>query len=286
MARRSEKSSPRPEIFGYLDYRHFLRDWLAWLRASQSGFSVRTLARKAGLSVAYLSMVSSGKRPLSEKALGKLAPQLELADSERAYLEHLVRLGEAEEPGERVEALRRMRRHSAYRRMNPKETEVHEYLTSWFYVALREMSRIEGFRPDAEWIRTRFYRSVDRREVERAWNFLLGKGFVQAGDDGKYALRDRHVDCHSRVLSAAMAQFHHEMFSLAAESIETVEREKRRILGHTFSIGRDRVAQAQQILDEALAKVRALEENAGSRPELVYHAQFALFPLTREEDPS
>ncbi|MBC7690263.1 MAG: hypothetical protein H7222_00710, partial [Methylotenera sp.] len=58
----------KPDIHSYHDHLKFLEDWLAYLKASQSGLSLRSLAVQAKLSSGYLPMVLSGQRILSDKA--------------------------------------------------------------------------------------------------------------------------------------------------------------------------------------------------------------------------
>ena len=51
----------RPEVFAYLDYRIFLKEWLAHRKVSQPGFSARDLARQADVGQVVFAVESPAK---------------------------------------------------------------------------------------------------------------------------------------------------------------------------------------------------------------------------------
>src|SRR4051812_39967317 len=56
---------------------------------TNAGYSLRAFARALGMSHAGLSLVLSGKRPLSRKAAVRIAPLLDLSTDERlAFVSH------------------------------------------------------------------------------------------------------------------------------------------------------------------------------------------------------
>ncbi|MCM2276450.1 MAG: TIGR02147 family protein [Oligoflexia bacterium] len=287
---KSEKPAPpqggpgpeRPDIFRYHDYREFLKDWFDFLKKMQPGFSLRMLAQQAELASGYLPMVLSGKRPLSAKALAKLALVLGFPKAERSYLEALVSLGTSDSQDARLEALERMKRFQSYRKLNPKEIEVYQYLTRWHYVAIREMAALPEFKADAAWIRERLKGRVSLKEIKEALEFLVQNGYLELRADGSVTPPDKNLDCLGGVYRVALAEFHREMFQLASDSIESTPSAERSIQGHTFALDEKGFDRAREILNEALSKIRALEEE-GSGTDTVYHAELALFPLTTSD---
>lgn len=278
----SAAESERPDIYRFHDYREFLKSWLDHLRKTEKVFSLRALSAKAGLANGYLPMILAGTRHLSMKALQKMAPELGLSRPERSYLEILVQLGTSDSQAARMEALERMRKFRSYRELNPKEIEVHRYLTRWYYVAIREMALMRGFQADPRWIQSRLREKVPLKEIKEAVEFLISNGFLVVGADGSVRPPEKDIDCLGGVYRVALAQFHKEMFGLASRSIENTPSAERSIFGHTFAVDAGNFEKARAILAEALEKIRALGPgNPG--PDSVYHAELAFFPLTKKE---
>lgn len=89
-----ENAQP-PDLFNYLDYRHFLRDWLAAAK-KHYGFSYRVFSRRAGLkSPSLYKMVMDGERDLIEGSLHKFLEGLSLSAKEKEYFATLVLYNQA-----------------------------------------------------------------------------------------------------------------------------------------------------------------------------------------------
>jgi uncharacterized protein (TIGR02147 family) len=277
------RSPERPEVFRYLEYQGFLRDWLNYRKSAHAGFSIRSLSKQAGLAAGYLPMVLGGKRPLTGKALAKLGPFLGLGASELSFLENLMILGTTDSHDARVAALDRMKRFQLYQARNPKETEVYQYFTHWPYVAIREMASLQGFRLDPEWIQSRLRVAVPLKEIKEAIEFLVRNGFLELDANGSVRPPDKSIECSGSVYRVALTKFHRELFELAARSIENAASSERNILGHTFSVRSENFPKANLIIEEAVQRIRALGE-AEREGDSVYHLEVALFPLTKKGD--
>ena len=107
--------------------------------------------------------------------------------SERSFLEQLVILGTSDSHEARVDALERMKRFQAYQKNNPRETETYEYLTHWYYVAIRETAAAwPGFNLDPEWIQAQLAAPVSLKEIKDAVSFLIKNGFLKLGPEQEF----------------------------------------------------------------------------------------------------
>lgn len=97
------------DVYGYEDYRGFLRDRFAELQARNPAFSQRGLARKAGIAnPGFFNEVIKGRRRLSPAAALKMAGGLDLSPGETEYFSALVDYAETREPRAKITAGRRM----------------------------------------------------------------------------------------------------------------------------------------------------------------------------------
>lgn len=269
----------RPDVFQFHDYRAFLKIWLEYRKRTERGFSLRSLARQSGLSAAYLPLVLGESRSLSPDAFSKLSPHLGLNESERDYFRLLRELGEATSMPQRLEAVEKMQKVREYRSLNPNEIEAYQYLSHWYYVAIREMAAAPGFRADPEWIRKQLGGRVTVGEARAAIRFLVERGYLSVNPEGKAKQTKKDVECVGGIYRVALGQFHREIFAVVGDVVEKVESEKRNVQGYTFAFSADRFDEVKQILDEAMKKIEKVGERPGSA-DTVYHAGVFAVPLT------
>lgn len=79
------------DVFAYLDYREFLRDYYLTRKTTGRGFSYRSFSRRAGLkSPNYLKLVIDGDRNLSTDMAERFAAACGLGDDAQRYFIDLV----------------------------------------------------------------------------------------------------------------------------------------------------------------------------------------------------
>ena len=97
------------DVFGYEDYRGYLRDRFTEMQAANPAFSQRGLARKAGIAnPGFFNEVIKGRRRLSPAAALKMAHGLDMAPRETEYFSALVDYAETREPRAKLTAGKRM----------------------------------------------------------------------------------------------------------------------------------------------------------------------------------
>lgn len=273
-----EKTKRRPDVFSYHDYRLFLKEWVKWVQEQRQDYSLRALAKEAGFSCGYLPLILGGRRKLTEKAMRKLFPVLHLPPRERYYFELLVRVEDGS-PTEKVEAMEQMQRMRAYRKANPRETEVYRYLTRWFYVALRELAALPDFQADPKWIYGRLRGGLSYVQIEQAMIFLQENGFLKEVG-GRVCPVEKDIRCIGQVFGPALRQFHHQMLSTSLQALDESSGEMHLILGHTTAISTKKLPQVKEILQNALKQIERLGQE-DKEPDSVYHIGLLAAPLTR-----
>lgn len=280
---KNSRDEGKPDIFRYDDHVEFLRDHLTFLKSGDRSFSLRKLAKSAGLAVGYLPMVISRKRVLSLAALDKIIPHIKLSDRDSKVLKALHRLATADNPVDRVEAIERMGRLAEFSKRNRKDLEVFQYLSKWYYVAIREMVTLDEFCLDPKWIQKRLNFKLSLIECEQAISFLTNNGFITSGENGKFQVNEKNLDCRSDFYRPSLAAFHKQMFDLASQAIEKVPRNERYIGGITFPIARQDFEEVRKIVDEAIEKINAISKKPNQTTD-VYQIEIATFPLTSADN--
>jgi uncharacterized protein (TIGR02147 family) len=275
--------SDRPDIHRYQDYRSYLRDLVEWRRRTDPAFSFRSLAQASRTAVGYLSTVLAGKLRLTAKAIAKLGPALGLSEKEMQVLSQLVDVTDGETQNTRAAALEKLERSRDFRENHPQILESYRYLSRWYYVAIREMAALPNFKADPSWIQRRLRGRVPLANVSEALRFLLQHGYLEEGPDGKVRPTERDARCEGEAYRVALGQFHRTMLSLASESLLSVPRDRRLVLGHTLSIAREDYDEVRKILEDALDRIALLEKR--DKPKgATYQVTVAAFPLTTEDE--
>lgn len=146
-----ESSAASPDIYGYDDFRVYLKDAFAAKKAADPAYSYRKFAKAAGiLNPGYLLDVILGKRTLSAAMLVKIASAFGLSDGEREFLSLLADFGQTKKDDERqtlyAEILYRRNR-SRFARISPS---LAKYYQDYRYPLIRCAIEASGYCGNAE----------------------------------------------------------------------------------------------------------------------------------------
>ncbi len=272
----------RPQIIHYQDYRAFLKDWMQFLGFQDSTLTLEKLAEKSGVALGCFQKFFEKSVGLTSTTLGKIIPYLALTQYEKNYLKLLRTIAESEDSAERVQALEKLKTTHASKPEGDFNFDDYQYMSHWYYVAIREMASLPDFQMSAEWIQSKLHFEVSIEDLSEALVYLKQKGLIEIDVEGKARATEKHLDCTGGLYRLSLAQFHEQMLALAQESITKTARQDRKMLSHTVAIPQNRVAEAKAILEDAWQRVAELSSTF-QRADSVYHLELALFPLTTPE---
>jgi uncharacterized protein (TIGR02147 family) len=263
----------KPDIFSYRKPQVYLADLIQWYKTKK--ISLRNLSKKLNVSPALLSLISSGKRQLTEENVEAWANFFEWNAQEVTWLKKIIAL-EFATTSEKRDALEGMTRFKSFKEKSSQEVLTYKYLQKWWNVAIREMSDLPDFQEDPDWIQKRLLYKVSIENVRKSLTFLNKNRLLS-----KYG-NFRRLDCQGDVYKLALSSFHEQILNKAVESIYKVSSDKRHILGQTVTISEDQLPELKDILDETLEKIIKLTEKSSGVKE-VYHMALIGFPLTEDK---
>lgn len=270
----------KPNIYTYQDHVHFLNDWFAHLKKTQTNFTLREFAKKSNIALGYISMILKRERELTEKGFLKIAAHLSLNEDEKKFLNLLRIIGQSEDSSVRLSSVNEMMKNPKFKLNNKKDNRTYEYLTKWFYVAIYEMFNLTDFQMDVDWIKGKIGKKLSAQEIEQALEFLKTNDFVVQNSNGSWSQVNPHLDCTEGIFKVSLAEFHKQMLELAHESIHTVERERRLIMGQTMAISQSDFVKIKEIIQNAVKNMNDVNKNATDKEE-IYHIEIAAFPLSK-----
>ncbi len=267
------------DVFGYLSYRTFLRDAYSDLKSRQRGFSYRWFSRKAGLSSPnFLKLVIDGQRNLSPRSATAFATALGLSGNESAFFRELVDFEQADNSADKNRAWERLSTYQGHRRVRAVERHEFEYLSRWWYPAIRELVACPGFREEPEWIARALRPAISPTQARSAIDLLLTLGFLERDADGVLRQREPLLSTGAEVRSLAVGNFHRQMMQRAAEAIEHIDRAERDITSLTVAVSREGFALFKEKLNGLRAELLELSTREAN-PDRVIQINFHAFPL-------
>lgn len=269
------------DVFGYLDYRVFLREFYEAKKAKSRAFSYRSFSKRAGVaSPNYLKLVIEGQRSLSAKMAERFAHACGLDADASRYFSHLVAFNQAKTSSERAQHYGKLTSFQSYRSAHKLEIAHAAYYSDWYMPAIRELAASRDFKDDPEWIADQLIPSITPLQAARALETLIELGLLVRDGEGALVQADALLSTGAETRGLHIAAFHRAMTQRAIESIDLVPAPERDISSLTLCLSRGGLKafkERVQRFRRELLELSALE----SDPEQVVQINFQLFPLSR-----
>jgi len=268
------------DIFEYTDFRAYLKDYYLYKKETSSYFSFRYFSKKAGFgSPSVLKFIIDGQRNLSQDGIDKFIEALGLTQKRGAFFRTLVNFNQAKAEKAKNRYFSELIRLTPGERFRHVEKNQYEFYSKWYYSAIRELVTIDYFNESPAWIAGQLHPSISLREAKKAVAMLLKLGFIKRSKSGKLIQADPIITTGNEVASLSIRNFHRQMIGLAAESLNSVSRERREISGLTLGISeksfkeiKERIAAFEDELLDMISKDMEKTEH-------VYQLNFQFYPL-------
>jgi uncharacterized protein (TIGR02147 family) len=274
-------TGPAPQILQYLDYRDFLRDFLAHRKSIASDFSQRAFAREAGLpatSSSLLPAIIRGRRQLSQNLRVKFGKALRLGERDYRYFDLLVQFNQAKGMTEKNFFFAQLAKFRSSRARIVGETQ-YRFFSKWYYSAVWNYFGIDQKTRHAAAIAANILPPITTAQAEEAIKLLLEIGLIKKTASG-YAVAERHIYTEKDVQAMAARQHVQELMAMAAKVFPDLPAGQRQYNALMFSISKegfqavkDRIRSFQEELREIIDRDR--------NEDRVYTLTLQLFPNTK-----
>jgi uncharacterized protein (TIGR02147 family) len=271
--------SKNMNIYHYNDYREYLRDFFAFKKQTDSTFTHRSFAQKAGFSShSFCRYLITGKRNLSPDGAAKLCTAFEFSKKESEFFMLLVEFNQSfsvEKRDELFRLLNLLRRNSTFYKINKQQ---YDYFDKWYYPAVREIVVYSDWRGDFAKLGSMLNPPISAAEASRAVKSLTEMGLIYCNADGNW-LQNSDAVVAENLPSHLVKKARAEYFKLAIEASENIGPENRTLSCATVALSSDAYAKVVRMLDTLHEQVVALASQGGT-PDKVYQMNLQLFPLS------
>jgi uncharacterized protein (TIGR02147 family) len=271
----------KPNIFKYDNYRKYLTHWFDWMKKKDPTFSHRQFCKQTGFKSAnHLLLIMQGKRNISLKTLDKFIEVLELNDRETKFFESLIRFNHSKNMAGKARYLKEL---SLFWRKKAKhlKKEQYQYLSNWYYAAIRELVCLADFKEDENWIAKKLHNLITPAQAKKAIDTLLVLNLLTRTEEGKLIQNESFLTTGEETNAVGAYLYHEQMTQLAINTLKNISWERRNFSGLTFTIRPKDYADLVMKLNEFRKDICSFLENRSekSSDQELYQFNFPLFPI-------
>lgn len=225
---KSLSSNPvMPTLSEYMDYRKYLADFYNFKREQTKNhlrpYTYANFSAAADIkSPNYLKMIIEAKRNLSDDMVSKFARALGLNKEQSEELLLLVNFNQAEDPGDRNFALKKL---SEYRvdvklKQGDIDRKVWDKVPNWIAWVLYALVDQEGVKFDTNSLKSLLRGKASESEIENALNTLLSSGDLTREESSGEIKKGRSMlDTSEEVPVALVRKLQSQLMYLGLESL-------------------------------------------------------------------
>lgn len=267
------------DIFRYIDYRKFLKDFYTEQKRKNPHFSHRYIAGKLGFDPGYFAKIIQTERHISTRLAQKFAAFCQLSAHEADYFQTLVLFAKA---GTQSEKARNYEKLLSFKRSEASVISTTQYLLfdKWYYLAVREMIACFNFTGDYADLGKRVQPPISAAKAHKAVATLERLGFIRKNSAGAFERIEPVWTTNREIESVAVNKLQTAMHDLAKEAYDRFPRQHRDMSTLTLSVSDEEYR--RMVEDLANLRTRFLEmARRTEAPDRVYQLNLALFPLSK-----
>jgi uncharacterized protein (TIGR02147 family) len=267
-------------IFDYLDYREFLRDYYTEKKRNKPFYSYRFIGNRVGMDSSYIIKVLQGNLHLSTKKIDNFIKLLELTEPEAEYFEILVHFGRAKTERQRKLYFDKLFAISSVkaRRLEPFQ---YEFFQKWHYAALWSLVNCTPFNGDFRSIAGKCTPAITVWDAKRGIRLLEKLGLIAKEKDGCHHTTNLNLTTGRKWYSRAIEIHQREMIRLAGESIERFTKQERDLSTVTISVDEKSLPEIREHINQFRSSLIKMVNSFDGRNR-VYQLNIQLFPLSAE----
>lgn len=270
------------DIFGYFDYRLFLRDYYDARKANERSFSYRWFAQRAGYNSSGLySSIVAGKVNLTDRTLPMFAAAMKLEPDEEAYFALMVDFTHATTPEGKQEIFDKMVPLMP-ERIQRAALAQKEYYSDWRYAAVHHALSICEVRDDYAELARIFDPPMSIAEARRAVELLETIGLAKRAPTGIWESTSKTLMGGAELGVDLIRSYQASLIDEGKRALREIPKEKRQISTTTFSVsneGKERIL--KKLADVQREIFEIVKSDVGENAVCQLNIQF--FPLTREK---
>jgi len=275
------------QIYSYLDFREYLRDYYQAKKVTTKGFSFRSLSDRCGFKTKdFILRVMKGDKNLSAESIPMVIKGLGLNAKEATFFTALVQFGQSKDAAEREQFFQKLQKLLKTQRFaGTQHLLAHsQYLifTEWQHLVIRSLIGMHGFAGDFRKLAALVHPPITADVAKASVELLLQCQLLQVDAHGQYTLTHNAITTGDRTSRLALRNFHQNCLREAAASIDRDPPAERNVAGMTLGISRQGYERIVERLNEFRKEIALIAED-DNEADRVYQLDMVLFPMSKAQ---
>jgi uncharacterized protein (TIGR02147 family) len=266
----------RPVIGKYQDPVEFVKDMIAFRKATESDFSVSAHSKRLRrLSPTLVTLVVQRRRKLSIDRVDEFGKLLNLNASERFFFRNWLVSDEAKSRPSSSPGIEQASTRSSRGRKLASAT----FLRDWINVYVKDFFQLESVQSDPELLHVLLAPFASRKRIEKALRFLLHEGYLRRTLKGGIVLDTELVVADTSVPGRLIRQFHKGALSIAQRAIDIFAPSERYANTMTIPLDAKGYAELAALIEEFGERLKDFAEHRQGRGERLYQVIINASPV-------
>ncbi|MBI2083744.1 MAG: TIGR02147 family protein [Deltaproteobacteria bacterium] len=272
----------RINIFEYLDYREFLRDWYKSHKSGRSTVSLRSFSKKAGFTSSnILKLVMDGNRNLTAESAAQFAIGLGLNKQETAFFLNLVFYNQGKSVEEKDSHYKKLVQSKKFSELKSVEKDQYDYYSTWYHPVVRELMTSNEFDGTPEWIMSQIRPEITVIQAKKSMELLERLGFVKKTPKNQWVQSNPLLTTGPESSSHIILRYHQSLLEIIRSLLVQIEPEDRDVGALTLGVSKKMFPEIKKKVQEfrrEILKMVSTENN----PEVVISLSTQLIPLVKK----
>jgi uncharacterized protein (TIGR02147 family) len=274
------RRSPNIAVFGYLNYRAYLKDWYEDAKKNHPGFSFRSFSQAAGFrSTNFYKLVMDGNRNLTEKSILPFMCGLRLTKQEQDFFKNLVFFTQARTFDKKDFYYQKMLQSRRFSALKPLDKKAYDFMTCWYHPVVRELVMADDFDGTPEYVSERVRPHITVAQAAKSLELLAALGFIQKTPEGRWTQVDALITTGAELKSRALLLYHQNLLELARTRLTEISPENRDVSSLTLGILPEQLPVLKEKIREFRSEIIKLVSTNENSSEVVL-LNIQLLPVT------
>ena len=220
---------------------------------------MRAFAKSLAVSHSALSLVMSGRRPVSRNLMNRLADNMGMSLEQKTEFALTIESQRGSVP--------------KFRKI---DLDLFEVISDWYHFGILSLLDLPNAKFDAKWIAARL--SISPIQARAAMSRLERLGLI-AEQDGRMKQTGAPIKLENSLSTAATRKYHEQLLNKAQEVLVNEPMEVRDFSSMTFAMDESLVPLARDRIRNFRRKLMAELESKGS-PDRVYNLTVQIYPAS------
>jgi uncharacterized protein (TIGR02147 family) len=271
----------RPNIFLFLNYREFIKDYCKYQKTLTRSFSLRTFSGKISPTLftsGLLYAILKGKRNLSSSLRPKFVRAMGLKEREAQYFEFLVQFNQGKDMEEKNHYFLQLSQFRGSRAKILGENQ-YKFFSNWYYPVIWNYFELNQTQSNPAEIAKKIHPNCTPAQVEEAIQLLLNLKLIKKMANG-YAVTDKHIATEPEFRGFLAKNYNLQFINMAANLLDSVEPQYRQYNTLVFSTSergfetiKERIVSFQEELKEIIDREKETDR--------IYTLSMQLYPNTK-----